>query len=112
MAFDDLKWHERQGCGVEVGVGVGRSRQFCLMSVSELESVKFCRLRLRPGVTGYHPSTDSDFGRTVMRHPENTGRQEEKASGKVEIKLKRHSVIEFRLIRGIGDTFGVITIVA
>ena len=111
MTFDDLKWHERQGCGVEIGVGVGRSRQFCLMSKSELEAVKFCRLRLRPGVTGYHPSTDSDFGRTVMRRPENVKRREEKERGRVEMKLKRYLVTEFRLIRGIGENFRVIAIV-
>ena len=32
-------------------------------------------------------------------------RQEEKESGSVEIKLKRYLVIEFRLIRDIGDIF-------
>ena len=43
-----------QGCGVrvETGVGVGRSRLFWPESESELESVKFGRLRLRPGVAG------------------------------------------------------------
>ena len=80
-----------QGCGVgvEAGVGVGRSRPFCLESESELESVKFCRLRLRPGVAGYDPSTGNDFGRTVMIRLENIERQEEKDTGGVEIKLKR-----------------------
>ena len=35
-----------QGCGVgvEAGVGVGRSRLFCLESESEMESIKFRRL--------------------------------------------------------------------
>ena len=48
-----------QGCrvGVETAVGVGRSRSFRPESESELESVKFYRLRLRPGVASYHPST-------------------------------------------------------
>ena len=80
-----------QGCGVGVdaGVGVGRSRSFCLEPVSELESVQFCRFRLRHRVAGYQPSTDNDFVRKVMCRPENIERQEEKASGSVEIKLKR-----------------------
>ena len=53
-----------QGCriGVETGVGVGRSRWLRLESASELESVEFCRLRVRPGVAGCHPSTDDHFG--------------------------------------------------
>ena len=80
------------------GVGVGRSRPLSLESESELESVKFCRLRLRPGVAGYHPSTDNDLGRTDMRRPENMERQEEKESGSVETKLKLDLVIKFRLI--------------
>ena len=47
---DPVNMCHRQGCGVVVntGVGVGRSRSFWLES--ELESVKFGRLRLRPGV--------------------------------------------------------------
>ena len=45
-----------------------------------------------------------------MRRPENIERQEEKESGSVEIKLKRHLVIEFRLIKGIEDSFGAIAI--
>ena len=61
------------GVGVEAGVGVGRSRPFCLESESELESAKFRRLRLQPGVAGYQPSTDKDFGRTVMHRPVNIG---------------------------------------
>ena len=75
------------------GVGVGRSRLFCPESESELESVKFCRLRLRPGVAGYHPSRDGDFGRAIMHRLENIERLEEKESGSVEIKLERHLVI-------------------
>ena len=59
-----------QGCGVgvgvETGVGVGRSLSFWLESESELGSAKFVRLRLRPGVTGYPPPTDADFGGTVL----------------------------------------------
>ena len=35
------------GVGVETGVRVGRGRLFCSESGSELESVKFCRLRVR-----------------------------------------------------------------
>ena len=57
-----------QGCrvGVKTGVGVGRSRPLCLESESELQSVKFCRLRLQPGVAGYQPLTDDDFGPAVI----------------------------------------------
>ena len=87
------------GVAVEDGVGVGRSRPFCLESELELESIKFCRLRLRHGVAGYQPSTDNDFGRTVMHLPENFERQEENQSSNMEILLKRHLVIRFRLIR-------------
>ena len=88
-----------QGCGVgvETGVGVGRSRPFWLESESELESAKFCRLRLRPGVAGYRLSTDDDLGRTVLHHLENVERQEERKSVSVEIKLKRRLVIKFGL---------------
>ena len=57
------------GAGVEVGVGVGRSLPFCLESASELESVKFGRLRLRPGVAVYKPSTDNNYGRAVRHRP-------------------------------------------
>ena len=35
----------------------------------------------------------------------------QKERGSVEIKLKRHLVIEFRLIKGMGDNFSVITII-
>ena len=49
---------------VETLVGVGRSRPYCLEPESERESVKFCRLRLRPGVAGYHSSKADDFGRS------------------------------------------------
>ena len=51
------------------------------------------------------------FGQTVMPRPEHIERQEEKESGSVEIKLKRHLVIEIRPIKGIRDKFGVIVIV-
>ena len=75
----------QQGCGVgvETGVGVGRSRPFWPESESELESVKFYRLRLRPGVAGYHPSTDDNFGRMDIYPSENIERHEEKESGSV-----------------------------
>ena len=88
-SLPDVRACQDQGCGVgaEVGVGVGRSRSFRLESESELESVKFYRLRLRPGVARYQPSTDNDFGRTVLHRPENIERQEEHES---DIKLKRH----------------------
>ena len=69
-----------QGCGVgvEIGVGVGRSRPFWPEFESELESVKFGRLRLLRGVASYHPSIDDDFGRTAIHPSENIGRLEGK----------------------------------
>ena len=57
------------------------------------------------------PSKDDAFGQAVMHHPDNTGRQEEKESGSVEIKVQRHLVIDVRLISGIGDNSRVIAIV-
>ena len=75
-------WGHKQGCGVgvETGVAVSRSRPFWPESESELELLKFGRLRLRPGFAVYHPSTDDNFGRTVIHPYENTERQEEKES--------------------------------
>ena len=73
--------------------------------------VKICGLRLRPGVAGYQPSTVDDFGRTVVYCPENSERQEEKESGSVEIKLKRHLVMKFHLMKAFGDNLKVIAIV-
>ena len=75
--------------------------------------VKFCRLLLRPGIAGYHPSTDRHFGRTVMFRPESIERQEENERGSVEIKLNGHSVIQKlkRLIKGMVDKVRVIVIV-
>ena len=70
-----------QGCevGVKIGVGVDRSRAFWLES--ELESVKIFQLRLLPGVAGCDPSTDDNFGRTVMhRHRNIEGREERRAA--------------------------------
>ena len=55
-------------------------------SESELESVKFRRFRLRPGVAGYYPSTGDDLGRKVTYRLENIERQEKKESGSVEIR--------------------------
>ena len=99
-----------QGCGVgvETGVGVGRSRPF--WPESELESAKFYRLRLRPGVARYHPSKDNDFGRTVKHRLENIERQKEKESGSVKLKLERHLVVEFGLKKSIGNNFTAIAI--
>ena len=106
-----MLWLPRLRSRSQAGVGVGRSRPFCLESESELESVKFSRLRLRPGVAAYLPSKDNDFRRAVMHRPENIERQEEMVSGRVEINSKRKLVIEFRLIRDIRDNFGVTAIV-
>ena len=95
--------HQGCGVGVEAGVGIGRSRPFRLESESELESVKFCRLLLRPGLAGYDPSTGNDFGQMVIIRIrlENIERQEEKDNGGVEMKLKRHLMIGIRLIKSI-----------
>ena len=70
--------HQGCGVGVETGVGVGRGRPFWSESESELESVKCCWHRLRPGVAGYPPSTDDDFDPTVIHPSENIERLEEK----------------------------------
>ena len=59
----------------------------------------------------YQRSTDNDLGRTVMRRIENIERQGEKESGRMGIRLKRHLVTGFRLIKGIGDNLRVIAIV-
>ena len=103
----------KQGCGVGVtdGVGVGQGRPFCLESESELEPIKFCRFRLRPEVAGYQPSTDNDFGRTVMHRPENIEGQKEKERDSVGIKLKHNMVKELRLIKRIRNHFEVIVTV-
>ena len=81
----------------ETGVRVGRSRPLWPESETELESVKFGRIRLWPRVVSYYPSAGDDFGRTVILPSENIERQEEKGSGVVQIKLKRHLVMEFPL---------------
>ena len=94
--------YSNQGCGdgVEAGVGVDQSQPFCLESESgsELESEKMstptparsCRIP---------PVNRQLFGPIGYDHPENIKRQEEKECqcGNV-IKLRRHSMIEFRLI--------------
>ena len=48
---------------------------------------------------------------SCMHRPENIERREAKKNGRVEINLEHHLVIEFRLIRSIGDNFRVIAIV-
>ena len=48
---------------------------------------------------------------SCMHRPENVERQEEKKNGRMEINLERHLVIEFRLVRSIGDNFRAIAIV-
>ena len=68
---------------------------------SELELVKFGRLRLRPGIAGQHPAEDGDFGRTAVHLHEYIERREEKENDSVYIKLKSNLVMEFRLINGI-----------
>ena len=45
-----------------------------------------------------------------MHHPENIERQEEMESCSDKIKLKRHFMVDFRLIKDIGDNFSAITI--
>ena len=100
-----------RGVEVEAGVGIGRSRPFCLESESDLESVKFRRLRLRSGVAEHHSSTGNDFGRMFVHRPENIEREKEKENGCMEIKLKSHLVTEFHLIKGFRDNSRVISIV-
>ena len=73
--------------------------------------MKICGLRLSPGVAGYHLSTADDFGPTIVYRPENIKGQEEKESGSVEIKLKRHSVMKFHLMKAFEDNLKVIAIV-
>ena len=46
-----------------------------------------------------------------MRCPENIETQGKKESGRMEIKLKHHLVIEWHLIKGIGDNLRLIAIV-
>ena len=46
-----------------------------------------------------------------MRRSENIESQEEKESGSVKIKLKRHLLIKFLQLKGMGDNFMVIAIV-
>ena len=92
-------------------MGVGRSRPFCLESESKLESVKFCRLQFRPGGAGYQPTADNDLGRTVMHRPDNIERQREEEKGSVDMRLKGHLVIGFRLVNGIGDNIWATAIV-
>ena len=75
-----------------------------------MESVKFCRLRLRLGVAGCHPLTDDNFGRTGMHRLENIERRIEKESGSVWIKLEGHLVIKFGLKKGIGYSLRAIMI--
>ena len=46
-----------------------------------------------------------------MHRPENTETQEEREDDNVEIKLRRHLVIEFRQTKGIGYIFRAMAIV-
>ena len=64
--------HQGRGVEAETGVGVGWSRPFWLES--EVESVKFVRLRLLPGVADKHTAVEYDFGRAItqMYPPKNT----------------------------------------
>ena len=58
-------------------------------------------------------AAEEDFGRKVKHAPENTGRQEKGQWQCVtmQIKLKRHLEIEFRLTKVIGANFRAIVIV-
>ena len=46
-----------------------------------------------------------------MHRPVNIEKHKEKEIGSIQIKLKRHLLIKFRLIEGFGDRFGVIAII-
>ena len=63
------------------------------MAGVDVDSVKFCGVRLPRGVAGCHSPTEDNFARMVLNPPENTDKQEEKESGSVGIKLKRPLVI-------------------
>ena len=78
-----------QGCGVgaEAGDRVGRSRPFYLESESELDSVKFYRLRLRPGAAGCELSTGSDFSERLCIVSK-TLKDMKKWRGSVKVKWK------------------------
>ena len=45
-----------------------------------------------------------------MHPPQDIERQEEKDSGSVKLKFKRHFLIEFHVIKRIGDNFRVMVI--
>ena len=62
-------------------------------------------------VAGCQPSADNDIGRTFMHRPVNIEKHKEKEIGSIQIKLKRHLLIKFRLIEGFGGRFGVIAII-
>ena len=53
----------------------------------------------------YTRLTYDDFGRTVMHPPLNIERKEEKDSGSLKIRFKRHFVTELHVIKRIGDNF-------
>ena len=47
----------------------------------------------------YHPPTDDYYGQTVIHPFKNIERQDEKESDSVQIKLKSHLLMEFRLLK-------------
>ena len=75
------------GVGAETAVGVDRSRPLWPESESELESVKFCRLRLRPGVVGCHFSTDDNFAERVCIVSKTLKGGKKRRGGGVKINL-------------------------
>ena len=57
------------------------------------------------------PSTGDDFWPNSCDHPENIETAGSKESCNMEIKLKRHLAMKFRLIKGFGDNFKAVAIV-
>ena len=98
-----------QGCGVgvDIGVRVGRSRPF--RPESELESVKFCRRRLRTRAAECVLSIDDNLGRTVIEITK-TLKCMKKKSSSTHVTLKRHFAIELSQINEIGGNFKIIAI--
>ena len=116
MISDVSSSYSNRDSGRSVRAGVDRSRPFWPESEPELESVKFCKLRLRPGVVGCYLSTDDNFGRATSRNAssrcisgrcsmhfdamhrvENIDRSGGKRSGSMKIRLERDLAIEFGL---------------
>ena len=58
---------------METGAGIGRSEPFSSVSASDLDSVKFCPLRLTSGVAHCVLSLDDDIGYMTIHSTEIVG---------------------------------------